>query len=185
MFKLAIVVGHNEASQGAIRQDTGQTEWSWNLGLARHIEACAKEYPGLEVKTFLRKPVGSYTREIRDVYRRTDAWGADATCELHFNSHHNPNATGTETLTSGSKASVRFAECAQDRMLEALGLRDRGEKVVRTGRGSHSLISGRAPAILIEPFFGSSPTGLQATDEDSEKQALARAIVQATRDAFL
>lgn len=185
MFKLAIVVGHNQNSQGAIRKDTGQTEWSWNLVLARFIEDCAKDYPGIQVKTFLRKPVGSYTREIRDVYRRTDSWGADATCELHFNSHHNPKATGTETLTSGTAASVRFAEFAQDRMLDALGLRDRGEKVVRTGRGSHSLISGRAPAILIEPFFGSSAAGLKATDEESEKRALARAIVQAARDAFL
>ena len=186
MFKLAIVVGHNEVSQGAIRQDTGQTEWSWNIGLARMIEEAARRAAtGIEAKTFLRKPVGSYIREIRDVYRRTDEYGADATCELHFNSHHNPNATGTETLTSGSKASVRYAEFAQDRMLEALGLRDRGEKIVRTGRGSHSLISGRAPAILIEPFFGSSPNGLKATDEEHEKRALAQAIVLATQDAFL
>lgn len=70
-------------------------------------------------------------------------------------------------------------------MLEVLGLRKRGETVVHAGRGSHSLISERASAILIEPFFGSSPTGLQATDEKLEKHVLARAIVQAVRDGFL
>ncbi|WP_420584891.1 N-acetylmuramoyl-L-alanine amidase [Ruegeria sp.] len=184
-MKLAIVVGHNARAQGAVRPDTGETEWAWNTRLAGMIEDLADEYPGIEVKTFFRNPaLRSTTAEIRDVYRRTDAWGATATNELHFNSHHNPGATGTETLTSGSKLSLRYAEALQDEMLEALGLRDRGEKIVRTGRGSASLISGRAPAALIEPFFGSSPNGQQATDEPHEMRSLARAILRATQQVF-
>lgn len=185
MLKLAIVVGHNARAQGAVRPDTGETEWVWNSGLARLIEKLSGEFPGIRVRSFFREYCGSTTREIRAVYAETDAWGADATCELHFNSHHNPTATGTETLTSGSPASVRFAEAMQDRMLEAHDLKDRGEKVVRQGRGGQSLIAGRAPAILIEPFFGSSPRDQAATDEPHEKRALARAVLLATRDAFL
>jgi N-acetylmuramoyl-L-alanine amidase len=44
---------------------------------------------------------------------------------------------------------------------------------------------GRAPAVLIEPFFGSSPQGQAKTDEEHEQRALARSILQATQDAFL
>ncbi len=185
-MKLAIVVGHNSRSQGAVRQDTGETEFSWNSKLAQMIEDIAQsDFPQIDVRTFFREAGLGYTREIRDVYGRTDAWGADATCELHFNSHHNKNATGTETLTSGSRLSMAFAEALQDEMLDALGLKDRGEKVVREGRGSASLISGRAPAALIEPFFGSSPKGLGATDENHEMRDLARGILQATEAVFL
>lgn len=183
--KLAIVVGHNSRSQGAVRQDTGETEFSWNSRLAAMIDDISTQYAGLTVRVFFRNgSLGGYSREISDVYARTDEWGADATCELHFNSHHNPNATGTETLSSGSRLSLKYADALQDEMLVALGLRDRGRKIVRTGRGSASLISGRAPAALIEPFFGSSNKGLAATDEEHEMQALAHAVLKATHDTF-
>lgn len=178
-MQLAIVVGHNARAQGAVRRDTGETEFSWNSRLAALIEDAAVAYPGVYVKVFFRRDVGGYSREIADVYQRTDAWGADATAELHFNSAASELATGTETLTSGTKASLRFAEAVQDEMLDALGLRDRGEKYVPpTGRGGKSLHFGRAPAILVEPYFGSSPKGLAATDEAHEQKALAQVILR-------
>lgn len=52
-MKLAIVVGHNSASQGAVRQDTGESEFVWNGRLARRIERLAGYY-GLQVRTFFR-----------------------------------------------------------------------------------------------------------------------------------
>ena len=183
----AVVVGHNSRSQGAVRKDTGETEFSWNSRLADMIDALSHrpEYAGLFVRVFHRDPrIGSYRREIEDVYRRTDKWGADVTVELHFNSHHNPKATGTETLSSGSRMSTKYAYALQEEMLDALDLKDRGKKIVRTGRGSASLISGKAPAALIEPFFGSSDKGLAATDEPEEMKALAHAVLKATHDVF-
>ncbi len=184
-MKLAIVVGHNARAQGAVRPDTGETEFAWNSRLAKMIEQEARDFPGVSVGLFYRTAGLGYGREIKKVYGETDRWRADATCELHFNSHHNPNATGTETLSSGTRVSLRYAEALQDEMLAALGLKDRGEKIVRKGRGSASLISGRAPAALIEPFFGSSPAGQAATDEDHEMRALARAILKATHSVFV
>lgn len=184
-MKLAIVVGHNARAQGAVRPDTGETEFSWNSRLAKMIEEEARKFPKIEVKTFFREYCGSYRREIATVYGETDAWGANATVELHFNGSASSAATGTETLSSGSKASLRFCEALQSRMLYALGLRDRGTKVVRVGRGSASLITGKAPAALIEPYFGSSTKGQAATDEPAEMRALARGILHAAEDAFL
>lgn len=179
MKRLAIVVGHNSEKQGAVRGDTGETEFVWNSDLAKLIEDEARDYPAIEVKTFYRQPGLGYTREIRRVYEETDRWGANATVELHFNSSSNPSATGTETLTSGTPASMALAVSVNQEMVAALGLRDRGVKTRSSrDRGGASLMSGRAPAVLVEPFFGSSPRGQRATDTRSEKRALAEAIMR-------
>ncbi|MGH1577722.1 N-acetylmuramoyl-L-alanine amidase [Planktotalea sp.] len=179
MKRLAIVVGHNSVKQGAVRKDTGETEFVWNSDLAKMIEEEAQDYPELEIKTFFRLPGLGYTREIRRVYEETDRWGANATVELHFNSSASRNATGTETLTSGTPASMALAIAVNQEMVAALGLKDRGVKTrSASDRGGASLMSGRAPAALIEPFFGSSEEGLKATDSSQEKRALAEAIVR-------
>ena len=183
-MKFAIVVGHNSASQGAVRQDTGESEFVWNGRLARRIERLAGDY-SIQVRTFFRTPGGGYSREIERVYSEVDAWGADASVELHFNGASSPDATGTETLSSGTALSLRLAESVQREMVLALALRDRGIKT-RSGsdRGGMSLISGRAPAILIEPFFGSSPVGNRATDEEAEQERLAEAILRGAAEAL-
>lgn len=185
-MKLALVVGHTAQRPGAVRQDTGEAEFFWNKDLAEIAVAEARKSGArVKVRIFYRPPHLGHKGGLRSAYAEADEWGADAVCELHFNSHHNPTATGTEVLTSGTVASLRFAECLQDEMLDALGLRDRGEKIVRRGdRGGFNLICGKAPATLIEPFFGSSPIGLAATDERHEKVALARAILRAADRAF-
>lgn len=179
MKRLAIVVGHNSEKQGARRHDTGESEFAWNSDLARMIEACAADYPEIEIRTFFRQPGLGYRREIEAVYEDTDRWGANATVELHFNASDNPAASGTETLSSGTPASMALAVDVNREMVAALGLKDRGVKT-RTAqdRGGRSLISGRAPAILIEPYFGSSAKGLKATDELGEKKRLAEAIMR-------
>ncbi|MCB1368096.1 MAG: N-acetylmuramoyl-L-alanine amidase [Rhodobacteraceae bacterium] len=128
MKRLAIVVGHNSEKQGAVRGDTGETEFVWNSDMAKMIEGEAQAYPDLEVKTFYRQPGLGYTREIRRVYEETDRWGANATVELHFNSSASPNASGAETLTSGTPASMALAVSVNQEMVAALGLKDRGVK---------------------------------------------------------
>lgn len=183
-MKLAIVVGHNSAIQGAVRKDTGDSEFVWNGRLARIMERQAGDY-GIQARTFFRVPSGSYTREVERVYAEVDAWGADASVELHFNSVATPQASGTLTLSSGTALSLRLAANVQREMVLALGLRDRGV-ITRApdGRGGGALISGRAPAILVEPFFGSSPVGQRATDEASEQERLAAAILRGAAEAF-
>jgi N-acetylmuramoyl-L-alanine amidase len=181
---LAIIVGHNSERQGAVRPDTGETEFVWNGRLARRMQTIAAHY-GINARVFYRTPAGGYSAEIRRVYAETDRWGADATVELHFNGADSPEATGTETLTSGTALSLRLAEHVQREMVIALGLRDRGIKT-RAGsdRGGMSLISGRAPAILVEPFFGSSAKGQAATDSEAEMEALAHAILRGAAEAM-
>ncbi|OJY26211.1 MAG: hypothetical protein BGP11_13115, partial [Rhodobacterales bacterium 65-51] len=142
------------------RQIDGRTEYDWCGDLAAAIRACA---PGMyEV---FRRPAGRpYSAEIRETYAAVDAKGAVASVELHFNGGPT-SASGAETLTSGSKGSLRLAGLIQPAMVQALGLRDRGIIVrARNDRGGLSLHAGRAPAVLLEPYFGSNPTDCAAAD---------------------
>ena len=176
-MKLAVVIGHNSVSQGAVRGDTGETEYVWNGRLAEIMERLAPKFD-IDLRVFRRVPGGGYRSEIRRVYSEVDKWGADASIELHFNGSADPSATGIETLSSGTALSLRLAQAVQDEMVCLLGLRDRGVKTIRgDDRGGASLISGAAPAILVEPFFGSSPKGQAATDEAKEQEALAEAYL--------
>ncbi len=182
-MKLAIVVGHNSQSQGAVRSDTGESEYVWNGRLAQRLHELGEDY-GLDVKVFHRTPVGSYTREIEAVYDDVDDWNASASIELHFNGSAS-DASGTETLTSGTALSMMLAEDVQREMVISLGLRDRGIITRRdSGRGYKSLVSGRSPAILIEPFFGSSGKGTAATDSKEERESLANAILRGSSIAM-
>jgi len=104
-----------------------------------------------------------------------DAAGVEASVELHFNGSADYRATGTETLTSGTKNSVRLATQMQTHIVRALALRDRGLKVIgRTGRGGLSLWSGVPPAVLLEPYFGSNAN--DCARADLQFAALASAI---------
>jgi len=184
MKKLAVIVGHNEAAQGAVRADTGETEWSWNGRLARAISTLSPSY-GISVQIFFRQAGMGYSAEIDDVYHRADKWGADATVELHFNSFGNPLAQGTETLTSTSKGGRALGAAVQREIVRELGLRKRGAKAIGPReRGGRSLYAGAAPAILVEPYFGSNPDDLSATDEPHEMTGLANAILAGAADAL-
>lgn len=151
-MKLAIVVGHNSRSQGAVSVG-GVSEYVWNSRLALLI----KDHDPDAVHIFHRNPGGGYSREIDRVYAEVDEWGADCSIELHFNGSVKPKARGVKTLTSGTKGSLALAEEVHSRYLAVMGRRDRGiETRTRHQRGGRSLWQGKCPAIMAEPFFGSN-----------------------------
>ncbi|WP_416339749.1 hypothetical protein [Paracoccus sp. (in: a-proteobacteria)] len=76
------------------------------------------------VYTVIRRTAG--TGEIGRAYAQVNASGAAASVELHFNSVATPQATGTETLTSGTTGSLRLGRLIQPAMVGVLGLHDRG-----------------------------------------------------------
>jgi N-acetylmuramoyl-L-alanine amidase len=174
MARLAITVGHNKKAQGAVRTTDKRTEYDWMSELASEIRALDRD----NVEIFLRVSHGRrYTAEINKVYGEVDDWGADASIELHFNGAASPLVSGTETLSSGSRGSVALAKSVQSAMLNTLGLRNRGIKYPgQIGRGGRSLFAGKAPAILVEPYFGSSPSDCEIADENMKE--LAKEIYQ-------
>lgn len=176
-MKIAIVVGHNLKAQGAVRVVDGRTEFDWNSDLAEMIKDCAPEC----VRVFNRTPQGGYTAQVQRVYREVDAWGADVSVELHFNGSPNPAATGCLTLSSGSSGSLILAGEVHERMLDVMGNEDDGILVRRSGRGATSLMSGRAPAIITEPYFGGNERFCHVAD--ARKDQLAEAIFEGAEAA--
>jgi N-acetylmuramoyl-L-alanine amidase len=159
--RIAIVVGHNSKAPGAEAPNPiGMSEFDFNNRVADEmVRLCP---PELTLSKFNRFPSTSYNREIADVYAKVNAWKADASIELHFNSA-SPSATGTETLTGAGSESKKLGAFIQQAMLASLGLRDRGAKVLTADdRGYRSIIAGSAPALLTEPFFASNSGDLAA-----------------------
>lgn len=179
MTKIGLIIGHNARAQGAVRVTDKRTEHDWCGLLAAMILSLDRD----RYQIISRPPGLAYIREIAAAYGAADRTGVAATIELHFNSAASELATGTETLSSGTKGSLRLAGLVQQAQLRALGLRDRGVKIIgRRDRGGESLFAGKAPAILIEPYFGSRRLDCQAAD--AGMTALAREI-HAACTAFL
>lgn len=173
-MKVAIVIGHNARAQGAIRVTDGRTEFDWNGELAELI----KQHDASAVGIFRRERGGGYSAEIDRVYAQTDAWGADCTVELHFNGSENPKSNGCLMLSSGTKGSMKLSTSMQKHCVGVLGNADRGVRVIgRRDRGGRSLWQGRAPAVLIEPYFGSNARECQiaGTHMDELAEAIYRA----------
>lgn len=176
-MRFALVIGHSEQDGGAVRCVDGVQEYEWNLDLAHRIYDLDPE----RFEIFHRRGELPYEAEIAEVYQRVDDWGCDVSLELHFNAG---GGRGTETFSSGSRGSLRFARSVHPAMVDALCLADRGIKIRNNrtgGRGHESLVAGKAPALLLEPYFGDSAADCRRADE--RKDALARAIVAGVRAA--
>lgn len=175
-MKIAIVVGHNARAQGAVRVTDGRTEFDWNGDLADMIE----DIDPASVKVFHRVAGGGYSAQIKRVYGQVDTWGADVSLELHFNAA-GKTAHGCETLSSGTAGSLALAERVQAAIVADLPVSDRGVKLRPRGqgRGWLSLWAGRAPAVLLEPYFGSNAAECHMADD--YKEVLAESIYEAAR----
>jgi len=184
--KLGIIVGHESSAQGAPSPWLGTHEYPWNSDLAQIMMAV--ETP-LECRVFFRDGVG-----IRKAYAASDAWGSDVTVELHFNYSDNENATGTGILYyPGSKRGREFAALLYREINGVLGLgewpRGRGgiatpfEASGQARRGQTSLAAGRAPATLLEPFFGTNESNCAVVG--ARKSDYAAAIIRAAERMLL
>ena len=175
--KLALVVGHTQASQGAhAGTPINQSEYPWNRDLAERAVAIANGR-SVSARVFLRDRIG-----IAGAYAQVERWGADAAIELHFNSA-SPSARGTETLHGHSFAgSADWARIVQDRMVQLYdrrGIENRGLRPAPPwprGRASVNALSSIATC-LIEPFFGSNRE--DASLGQRKKDELAELLVDA------
>lgn len=169
--KIAIVIGHNPSAQGAVRVKDKESEYVWNSKLA----AAIVKHGNGNVKVFRRQAGMEYYKEIDKVYDEVNAWGPDVALELHFNANENRTATGTETLSTGSTGSLALAKAVQANMVRVLGLRDRGVTTITSReRGGRGIFRAKAPAILLETYFGSNYNDCNIVDERLD--VLAKAI---------
>jgi N-acetylmuramoyl-L-alanine amidase len=149
-LNLAFIVGHTQKSPGASGSNIIPNEYFYHRDMmVPHLRKMSND--AVDISIHYRDGIG-----IAGAYKSADESGADCVIELHYNGAASTQATGTETLYVSEKGKV-LAECVQEEMLTALGLRDRGVKYVpRSGRGGYNLRAGNAVAVIVEPAFGSN-----------------------------
>ncbi len=166
---VALVIGHREGSQGAVNRRSGVTEFTYNSMLADDIRVLL---PDLDVKVIHRSTYKKLPGLI-------NGYDPDLVISLHCNAF-NQQATGTETLYYHKSGSgMRMASILQDKLVDALGLANRGIKPKRSeDRGGYLLRYTDAPCIIAEPFFIDNDADLKAAsiNRDELIRAYASAI---------
>lgn len=182
--RLAIIVGHTAASQGAMSvYPLQETEYIYNT----KIGALAVDYgrtKGIEIETFFRDHVG-----IVGAYALATRFRPTAIIELHFNSFYSPKVRGTEALLeSPTELEIALAEQLLKRTYVIFKRWDtrskRGIKVLEEGARGYFNVSREKtiPSILMEPFFGSNEEDCQLAS--LHKVDYAVNLVQAFEDIF-
>lgn len=179
---VAIVVGHRGHAQGAVNVD-GVSEWHWAARLA-DLVALELLHRGIHAEVVFRPdiPSGSYQALVDDL--NTRAYAA-AVC-LHFNGSTNAAVQGFEVLCHpSSPEGRRLADALIRNMDQFLDSPNRGVKpttVNGSGIELRVLTRTRAPAVIVESFFGSSPTDTARLDEPHELAGYARELADGVEE---
>ena len=178
VMDLALVVGHHPDAQGATLSLSGHrtTEYKLWSPFAREL-ALTLIQRDVDVDVIHRPNPDPDS----DLMHEVNHTGADLAVELHFNAASG-RASGSEMLYwPGSPKGKAFAEHLQAETVDALGNEDRGAKP----RSDLAFLEGTSmPAVIAEPFFGSSPKDAfrGVTRLPDLMQAYRTAILQALTD---
>ena len=158
-MKTAIIIGHSANSQGAYNKTHNVTEFEFNKRVAGRV----KELGCDSIELVYR--ISGYSR----LPKLVNDTNANLAVSLHCNAF-NKIASGTETLSSGSKGSNKMANIIQPKMVECFELADRGIKFRDAHeRGGLILHETDMPIVLLEPFFIDNDSdfelGLSKVDE--------------------
>lgn len=158
-MKIAICIGHNEVNKGAFSLYIKQPEWDYYRAIAERMRDVADIY--------YRQYVGSYNQEISNLAKAVNKQNYDLVIELHFNAAV-PSANGCEALYYKNSIKGRAAAKLYCEVIKTnYGSRNRGAKSLSkdTDRGFLFLQKMKAPAIIVEPFFGSNKEALEFKDK--------------------
>lgn len=154
MNRIAIVVGHDKKEQGAFSPYLKKSEFAY------HSEVIEP----LPFDIYYRSTMDGYMTKMRELAGRVNAKKYDLVVELHFNSF-NGVANGCECLhLNGSALGKRWSEIYCKEIAKQYGVINRGAKAVSSGNGHGFLSLMKAPAIIVEPFFGDHVESLKFAD---------------------
>lgn len=172
--KIVVNIGHGHIDRGAISVGN-ESEWTYNSKVSDKL------VPKLK-KAGYHVDVVSQTTSYSALPSMINAKDPDIILSLHFNAA-SASAHGTEMLHhEGSHNGERLAKNLQKEVLKALGTRDRGVKGrVKGDRGSSLLRNTAAPAVILEPFFG---TNTSDWDKGKNINDYTDAIVNAVDEYF-
>lgn len=157
--KAAICIGHSRIGDKGARSVGGISEWIYNSEVATLLAKQLKQR-GIASAIIDDYPCESYSGAMSWLSKEVDKINADVAIELHFNSFSSSSAEGYEYLYyAGSAEGKRLALCIHKaHQSKSVAQKDRGAKPIeRKDRGGHFVTMVKPPAVICEPFFGSSP----------------------------
>ena len=195
-LRLVIDPGHGGEDPGAVHTATGLREADVALRIAHVLKAILDTHPEFEAALTREADRTVALRERTDLANARDAH----LVSIHCNAAGDSQAHGTEVWCfaeadqgGGESAGHRMARAIQEELV-ALGLRDRGVKVIFDRReGKYVaprllvLRKTRRPAVLVECAFISNPEEARLLGDDLNgfKERLAAAVFKGLRASLL
>lgn len=134
MVKIVLDAGHGINTSGK-RTPDGEREWSFNSKVLLACSARLNKYQDVQILR-LDDSTGNTDVPLATRTNKANAWKADALVSIHHNAFDGKWGShgGVETLVqeiTASKASKDIAAIIQSRIVQAMGLRDRGGEIGR------------------------------------------------------
>jgi N-acetylmuramoyl-L-alanine amidase len=183
---IGICVGHSRTINGRVEGgasswDGHEYEWHFNRDLAKRIKSFLSAYNVNSVMYDKYEGVG-YSQAQKMLATSLKSRGVTHAIELHFNSA-GPAAHGHEVLFWHASANGKALALSIEKSLSAhFKTPARGAKgLTSADRGAEFVRGTHCPAVIVEPFFGSSKEDWQAVAErpDELAKAIAEGIVAA------
>lgn len=152
---VAIVIGHTKRQKGACSPFGIPCEWDFNKKVASYLEDIA------DIHYYNPYTIG-YTRRVKELAKKLNKKNYKLIVELHYNAAGSSQANGTECLYYFKNRWTK--ELSQDfskMFAEDFGTTIRGNNGAKAlvnlkDRGFAAVYYPKAPAILVEPIFGSN-----------------------------
>ena len=180
MVKIALDAGHGKHTAGK-RTPDGEREWTFNDKVLRACQTKLNEYQNVEILR-LDDPSGETDVPLQARTDRANKWKADVLVSIHHNAMRSDGTWGghggVETFVqekTASKASKDIAGRIHPRIVNAMGLRDRGVKT----KNLHMTRESNMPAVLTEGGFMDSTTDIHALRSDTILRRQGEAIAEA------
>lgn len=179
-YKVGLDAGHSFYTKGK-RTPNDEREWTFNNKVLLACQSRLNQYRDVEILR-LDDPTGKTDIPLTTRTNKANAWKADILVSIHHNANTGKWGSwgGTETFTSGSVASRKLANCVHPRIVKAMGLRDRGVKVMNL----HMLRESIMPSVLTEGAFMDSTTDITTLRDDSKLREQGEAIADGIASYF-
>ncbi|MGZ7440516.1 N-acetylmuramoyl-L-alanine amidase [Paenibacillus sp. TH7-28] len=167
--------GHGGSDPGTT-SFSNRHEKEFNLALALKVQELLLKEP--EINLVMTRESDVYPTRTERV-ELANALNADIFVSIHGNSVlSSPQTTGTETYYYQRSSSKELADAIHKRLVEAMGLKDRGVK-----NGNFQVIrETHMAAVLLEVGFLSNPSDEEAMFSDEMQYKAAQAIVDGIKE---
>lgn len=163
-MRKAFIIGHHEKSKGAYSPILKISEWDLYKSIEQELSKIGDVY--------VHNPnIVSYTQRMVDTANRVNEKEYDMVISLHFNSY-NGGAEGCEALYISNRGGEIAKNFCHFYTSYTKSLNRGHKKISSASRGYQEIFNPKAPAILIEPFFGDNRKDCQLFDKTKLLEAL-------------